>query len=24
KQCDGDYAASDGWTAFIGLHQVNP
>ena len=23
KQCDGDYAASDGWTAFIGLHQVN-
>lgn len=23
KQCDGDYAASDGWTAFIGLHQLN-
>ena len=23
KQCDGDYAASDGWTAFIELHQVN-
>jgi hypothetical protein len=23
KQCDGDYAASDGWTAFIQLHQVN-
>jgi hypothetical protein len=23
RQCDGDYAASDGWTAFIELHQVN-
>lgn len=23
KQCDGDFAASDGWTAFIQLHQVN-
>jgi hypothetical protein len=23
KQCDGDYAASDGWTLFVGLHQVN-
>jgi len=23
KQCDGDYAASDGWTVFIELHQVN-
>jgi hypothetical protein len=23
KQCDGDYAASDGWTAFIELHQVS-
>ena len=23
KQCDGDYAASDGWTVFIPLHQVN-
>ncbi|MGH3135099.1 MAG: hypothetical protein ACRDPV_01220 [Gaiellaceae bacterium] len=23
KQCDGDYAASDGWTALISLHQVN-
>ena len=23
KQCDGDYAASDGWTVFIQLHQVN-
>lgn len=23
KQCDGDYASSDGWTAFIELHQVN-
>jgi hypothetical protein len=23
KQCDGDYAASDGWTLFIELHQVN-
>jgi hypothetical protein len=23
RQCDGDYAASDGWTAFIRLHQVN-
>ncbi|MGH3137234.1 MAG: hypothetical protein ACRDPV_12180 [Gaiellaceae bacterium] len=23
KQCDGDYAASDGWTAFISLHRVN-
>lgn len=22
RQCDGDYAASDGWTAFIELHQV--
>jgi hypothetical protein len=23
KQCDGDYAASDGWTVFVQLHQVN-
>jgi len=23
KQCDGDYAASDGWTMFIELHQVS-
>lgn len=23
KQCDGDYAASDGWTVFIQLHQVS-
>jgi hypothetical protein len=23
KQCDGDYAASDGWTLFVTLHQVN-
>jgi hypothetical protein len=23
KQCDGDYAASDGWTALVSLHQVN-
>ncbi len=23
KQCDGDYAASDGWTVFIPLHQVS-
>jgi hypothetical protein len=23
KQCDGDYAGSDGWTVFIELHQVN-
>jgi hypothetical protein len=23
RQCDGDYAGSDGWTAFIELHQVN-
>jgi hypothetical protein len=23
KQCDGDYAASDGWAALIELHQVN-
>jgi hypothetical protein len=23
KQCDGDYAASDGWTVFVELHQVN-
>jgi hypothetical protein len=23
KQCDGDYASSDGWTVFIELHQVN-
>jgi hypothetical protein len=23
KQCDGDYAGSDGWTVFIALHQVN-
>lgn len=23
KQCDGDYASSDGWTVFIRLHQVN-
>jgi hypothetical protein len=22
KQCDGDYAASDGWAVFIELHQV--
>jgi hypothetical protein len=22
KQCDGDYAASDGWTVFIELHQA--
>ncbi|MDQ3381490.1 MAG: hypothetical protein M3546_14435 [Actinomycetota bacterium] len=22
KQCDGDYAASDGWTVFIQLHQA--
>lgn len=23
RQCDGDYASSDGWTALIELHQVN-
>ncbi len=23
KQCDGDYAASDGWAVFVALHQVN-
>jgi hypothetical protein len=23
KQCDGDYASSDGWTLFIRLHQVS-
>jgi hypothetical protein len=23
KQCDGDYAASDGWTVVVALHQVN-
>lgn len=23
KQCDGDYASSDGWTVFIELHQTN-
>jgi len=23
KQCDGDYAGSDGWIAVISLHQVN-
>jgi hypothetical protein len=23
KQCDGDYAASDGWTVFVELHQAN-
>lgn len=23
KQCDGDFAGSDGWTSFIRLHQVN-
>jgi hypothetical protein len=23
KQCDGDYAGSDGWTTFIQLHQLN-
>lgn len=23
KQCDGDYAASDGWAVFVELHQVN-
>jgi len=22
KQCDGDYAGSDGWTVFIELHRV--
>jgi hypothetical protein len=22
KQCDGDFAASDGWTVFVQLHQV--
>jgi hypothetical protein len=22
KQCDGDYAASDGWTLFVRLHQA--
>ena len=23
KQCDGDYAGSDGWTVFVELHRVN-
>jgi hypothetical protein len=23
KQCDGDFAGSDGWTLFVQLHQVN-
>jgi uncharacterized protein YfaP (DUF2135 family) len=23
KQCDGDFAASDGWTTYVRLHQVN-
>jgi hypothetical protein len=23
KQCDGDYAGSDGWALFVELHQVN-
>lgn len=23
RQCDGDYAASDGWVAFVVLHQVS-
>jgi hypothetical protein len=23
KQCDGDYAASDGWTLFVRLHRVS-
>jgi hypothetical protein len=23
KQCDADYAGSDGWTVFVQLHQVN-
>jgi hypothetical protein len=23
KQCDGDYASSDGWTLVVELHQVN-
>lgn len=23
RQCDGDYAGSDGWTALVRLHQVN-
>jgi hypothetical protein len=23
EQCDGDYAASDGWTVFVELHQVS-
>lgn len=23
KQCDGDWASSDGWTVFVRLHQVN-
>jgi hypothetical protein len=23
KQCDGDYAGSDGWTVLVELHQVN-
>jgi len=23
KQCDGDYAGSDGWTLYVELHQVN-
>ncbi len=23
KQCDGDYAGSDGWVIFVALHQVN-
>lgn len=23
KQCDGDYASSDGWVVFVALHQVS-
>ena len=23
KQCDGDFAGSDGWTVFVDLHQLN-
>lgn len=23
KQCDGDYAASDGWVLYVSVHQVN-
>jgi hypothetical protein len=23
KQCDGDYASSDGWVVFVAVHQVN-